>query len=517
MRPRINLLSLPSRTTFVFSLIFILCLGIFLPALPGSLPAWGLLLTIVPMTVNFWLNGYERTRRRWRVRDLQQTHPRLAQHIHMLMREHAMRPAATRLELWCTADPRAMIHMQGTFRRYALVIWDRLADELQTAVTHPSDVGDATEADEIYVQMVLDQEVAQVGSIWQRYPLALLHSLTGRYRRARQAWQPQPLEATHPQLAHRLRKRIQPRHTTATLELWSTADPAVVTDSFHTLERTLVIVNHAMADALSQALERPSESVPVIFSPQRTDALLLHELAHLHQRDLTLVSLADALTAALSVTAGFYLFGNVVLALFLLRVPATLNILSDIGAGFAPALMETAGLAYDDNLYTLDWTIAGTAAHGIGLLEDDILAVGVGCSVAAYQVQPDGSLVGRWSGGQQFGHEQATPQAPALPGTLATTYTITGTNPEGDTYDGTLTLETRGAVYHLSWHIGEMRYTGVGLLQDATLAVGWGKQPTCGVIAYRVLPDGALSGQWGEYGNEQLRAVELVPAEGVTQ
>jgi hypothetical protein len=515
MRPHVDLFSLPNRTTFIFTLIFILCLGIFLPALPASFPAWGFLLIIVPLTVHIWLNRYERMRRRWQARDLHHTHPRLAQHIRTLMNDHAMRHPAACLDLWWTADPRAMIHMEGTLYRHALIIWDRLADELQTACTQPVDPPNKAAADQGYVQMVLDQELEHLQSFWQRYPQALFHSLTGWYRRAQQAWHPRSLDETHPQLASKLRSTAQHQGMASALELWCTSTAAAPIYSARTIQRAVILVAHETADALSQALQRPDKH-PAI-SRGQADALLLHELAHLRQRDLPLVSLAHAMTYALGLTAGLYLFGNALLALFLLQVPAALNSLIEVGETYAPALIEAADLSGSDNVYQFDWTIAGKQAQGIGLLQDDRLAVGVGCSVAFYQVLPDGSLEGYWSGGREVGTERADPIDPAPSGTLATTYALTGTNPDDAPYDGTLTLEQHGAVYHLSWQIGDTVFSGVGLFQDDTLAVGWGQRQTCGVIAYQVRPDGSLTGLWAEYGSDRVRPVELVPVQEGTR
>jgi|GEM_PF-4730106 len=518
MRPRVNLFSLPNRTTFIFTLIFILCLGIFLPALPGSFPAWGFLLIIVPLTVHFWLNRYERMRRRWRAHDLHSTHPLLAQHIHVLAHDYAMRHTAARLELWCTSDPRATIHMEGTLRRYALIIWDRLADDLQVACARPGNATAATGTDQSYVQMVLDQELEHLQSFWYRYPHLLLQSLTGEYRRAQQLWHPRSLDVTHPELAGKLRNAAQKWGIKPSLELWCTNRTSVPLYSVRTLQRTVILVAQETADALSQALQRPDE-YPSISQINRgqADALLLHELAHLRQHDLPLVNLAHALTYALGLTAGFYLFSNATLAIFMLQVPATLNSLIEVGETYTPALIEAADLSGSDNVYQLDWTIAGKQAQGIGLLEDDRFAVGVGCSVASYQVLPDGSLEGYWSGGRTIGTERADPIEPTPPGTLATTYALTGTNPDDAPYDGTLTIEPHGAVYHLSWQIGDTVFAGVGLLQDDTLAVGWDQRQPCGVITYQVLPDGSLTGLWAEYGRDRVRPVELVPAQEGTR
>ncbi len=81
---------------------------------------------------------------------------------------------------------------------------------------------------------------------------------------------------------------------------------------------------------------------------------------------------------------------------------------------------------------------------------------------------------------------------------LAGDYDITGTNPNGSAYKGTLKIIKQDAVYQFVWKAGD-DYNGVGVQRDNTVAVAFGGKG-CGVVHYRIGADGALDGKWGQWG-----------------
>ncbi len=90
---------------------------------------------------------------------------------------------------------------------------------------------------------------------------------------------------------------------------------------------------------------------------------------------------------------------------------------------------------------------------------------------------------------------------------LSGLYHVTGTNPDGRPYQGTLTIESRGEVYTLLWEIGSTSIEGVGLLKGDTLSAGW----ECGVVVYSVLEDGSLEGVWALCGESRVGTERAVP------
>ena len=81
-------------------------------------------------------------------------------------------------------------------------------------------------------------------------------------------------------------------------------------------------------------------------------------------------------------------------------------------------------------------------------------------------------------------------------------YNITGGNPDGGNYKGTLEVIKRGDVYQFRWNAGS-EYDGVGVQNGKIIAVAYttgtdGKG--CGVIDYDIASDGALNGKWGYWG-----------------
>lgn len=81
-------------------------------------------------------------------------------------------------------------------------------------------------------------------------------------------------------------------------------------------------------------------------------------------------------------------------------------------------------------------------------------------------------------------------------------YTINGNNPGVGPYKGTLTITARGDVYDVYWAIGNLQYSGVGLVVNDTLSVAYSSadRSWIGVIAYRQRADGSLEGKWAVQG-----------------
>jgi hypothetical protein len=104
----------------------------------------------------------------------------------------------------------------------------------------------------------------------------------------------------------------------------------------------------------------------------------------------------------------------------------------------------------------------------------------------------------------------APPPAPRTsegPADLSGVYRVTGTNPDGRPYHGTLTIEVRGEAYLLVWEVGSTSIEGVGLRRGTVFSAGW----DCGVVTYQVLEDGRLEGIWALCGGSSVGTEEAVP------
>jgi hypothetical protein len=79
-------------------------------------------------------------------------------------------------------------------------------------------------------------------------------------------------------------------------------------------------------------------------------------------------------------------------------------------------------------------------------------------------------------------------------------YGVTGTNPDGSAYEGSLSVARTGAVYSFHWETGQP-YDGVGVVDGNHVAVGWGGE-SCGGVIYRIGDDGSLYGRWALMGTD---------------
>src|SRR5215831_12960111 len=85
---------------------------------------------------------------------------------------------------------------------------------------------------------------------------------------------------------------------------------------------------------------------------------------------------------------------------------------------------------------------------------------------------------------------------------IAGTYNVTGSNPGGGQYKGTLEVIKRGDVYQFRWNAGT-QYDGIGIQNGNIIAVAFANGADgkgCGVVDYDIGSDGSLNGKWGYWG-----------------
>ena len=99
----------------------------------------------------------------------------------------------------------------------------------------------------------------------------------------------------------------------------------------------------------------------------------------------------------------------------------------------------------------------------------------------------------------------ADTSAPATTANIAGSYNVTGTNPNGAAYRGTLQVIPHGDVYQFRWSAGT-EYDGVGVVNGDVVAVAFAAGANgkgCGVIDYLIRNDGSLAGRWGYWGVDE--------------
>ena len=98
-----------------------------------------------------------------------------------------------------------------------------------------------------------------------------------------------------------------------------------------------------------------------------------------------------------------------------------------------------------------------------------------------------------------------TNSAPAPLPDIAGKYNVTGSNPDGGVYKGTLEVIQHGDVYQFRWNAGT-QYDGVGVANGTVVAVAFANGQNgkgCGVVDYEITGDGALDGKWGYWGTNE--------------
>lgn len=81
------------------------------------------------------------------------------------------------------------------------------------------------------------------------------------------------------------------------------------------------------------------------------------------------------------------------------------------------------------------------------------------------------------------------------------TYDISGANPDGTEYTGTMLLTQVGlSTFRVSWNIGPDTIEGVAMVSGLTVATAFslGQQPGMGI--YEIKPNGVLEGVWTTVG-----------------
>ena len=117
----------------------------------------------------------------------------------------------------------------------------------------------------------------------------------------------------------------------------------------------------------------------------------------------------------------------------------------------------------------------------------------------------------------------APSSAPPPARELSGDYKVPGTDAGGNPADtGALSVRNEGDGYRFRWTTTQQSHDGVGVQMGDAVGVSFartGGGKGCGVVLYRLAPDGGLTGRiarWGEYmfGNEQATRIDGTGFEG---
>ena len=156
--------------------------------------------------------------------------------------------------------------------------------------------------------------------------------------------------------------------------------------------------------------------------------------------------------------------------------------------------------------YRLQWRAAGADYSGIALADGNKLCVAFSSdtfSVILYQIQPDGTLKGRWassafSEGDPDAFENATGRSA---GKIEGYYAVKGLNSDGTNYQGKLKIAKTGQTFQLEWQVLGTTIKGVGLRVGDHLFVASGDKTPLGVVAY-TFEGNRAKGVWTLAGQE---------------
>jgi hypothetical protein len=152
-------------------------------------------------------------------------------------------------------------------------------------------------------------------------------------------------------------------------------------------------------------------------------------------------------------------------------------------------------LAQDKDQFNFTWWIGKDVFHGTGHFAGRMLVVNWGdTKPVIYSFTKDGTLDGEWADGS--GDETLEPVASATADAVELgegTYAVSGRNPDGARYKGTVEIEKDGDEYHVSWKVGDSAYEGTGTLAGNLFTVEWGSATP---VVYALADDGSLKGLW---------------------
>lgn len=169
----------------------------------------------------------------------------------------------------------------------------------------------------------------------------------------------------------------------------------------------------------------------------------------------------------------------------------------------------TLSIVKQGDAYQFTWVSGDATYFGVGVQTDTTVSVsyteekdGKGCGVQLYKIGPNGSLNGKSAYWGKDANE--TELGARLTGTdLPGEYDVMGVTPDGKQYKAKLTIAASGPGFTFDWKGPRIDVHGRGIRKGDMVTAGFGR-PQCSFVAYDVMPDGSLEGQWGGVGTVSL-------------
>ncbi|GAB3951262.1 hypothetical protein GCM10028805_31020 [Spirosoma harenae] len=153
--------------------------------------------------------------------------------------------------------------------------------------------------------------------------------------------------------------------------------------------------------------------------------------------------------------------------------------------------------------YDVNWRTTAGNYNGLGLFVDGKLFVGYGVSggygIVIYKTNTAGRQIeGVWT-------------ASGMNGAMGTEiltereglYEVSGTNPDGGVYRGTLTLQKTGDTFQAQWQVANQTINGVGFMSGDYMVIGYGPGQSFGTVEYAMAGNKAR-GRWAMGGGSQF-------------
>jgi hypothetical protein len=145
--------------------------------------------------------------------------------------------------------------------------------------------------------------------------------------------------------------------------------------------------------------------------------------------------------------------------------------------------------------YRFNWWIGQQVYTGVGHFAGKMLVVNWGQRhPVIYSFGHGDDLDGEWADGtatEKLVLFSRAANAAANP--PEGSYSVNGTNPNGTSYRGSVSIARQGNRYALEWQVGQSTYRGAGVLDGNVLVVNWGSATP---VIYALAADGTLKGLW---------------------
>jgi hypothetical protein len=135
-----------------------------------------------------------------------------------------------------------------------------------------------------------------------------------------------------------------------------------------------------------------------------------------------------------------------------------------------------------------------------------LILVGLGCSQSDNKAANNSNTTSNSSSNDNKSNSNSSTSTDSKSNDVAGSYSITGKNPSGQSYNGDLTIKKQESVYQFSWTVGGSSYDGVGVRDGNLIAVGYGAGDSgkgCGAAIYKI-GDKTLDGKLGGWGYNQV-------------